>query len=606
MPGRPAANAARPAASRGTTHLPTPSWTSILSRLGRRAALPLALYLIAAALLTVQIGNHPGFSYNWEDYTAWRVFTTWRGPTASPRAVFALTDGLMTDSGQGPLVGLPVWLGFALGGVGLTPLRLPVALVASTAVPLLWLVGRRLAGPWVEALAAVLLALSPVYLLYGRTATLVGISLVPALLTVYALLRVLTGSLPRSRLAWLIVLQVCLVTGAYSYAPVRLLWPLSVALLAIATWRRPASRRSLLAALLLTASTLPVALALIDAATAPTPDPWGAVAHYFDARGEQILALRDTPGAYWYFLRPTAAEAAAGELQGSPSQLAYRLVAQNSGHLARLLLDRETLPTLTDHWNAHGRLYPALLVPFFAHGLAATIWGALARRRMEDLTLLFLTGGLTLPLLLTSRVHVGRLLPALPFLFLIVATGWSLPVRWLAAQLTRRDDSRRTVWARLTPLALTAILLLAVSQSTWADYRHPPPPSPEKLIADDLVALSDAAPARGGVALVVDPALGPEIESVETAALRLTLDDRYRFVDLAHPPPTSLISPSDRRPPLYTGGPLNHLSLAGLPNACDTLYLVAPTVAARFLAALGPSAAPTGCPAPLRYRVLPR
>ncbi len=105
--------------------------------------MPIGLYALAALLLTVRIGEHPGFAYNWESYTAWRYFTFWEGPDRTVADVLALTDGLMTDSGQGPLVGLPVWVGFALGGVGLAAMRLPVALLAAGAVPLLWLVGRR-------------------------------------------------------------------------------------------------------------------------------------------------------------------------------------------------------------------------------------------------------------------------------------------------------------------------------------------------------------------------------------------------------------------------------------------------------------------------------
>jgi uncharacterized membrane protein len=106
-------------------------------------------------------------------------------------------------------------------------LRLPVVLLAALAVPLLYVLGRKFFGRLpvgtllseaMSVLAALLLALSPVYLLYSRTATAVGVSLVPALLTILALLWVLE----RPDLWWRIgALLGTLVLGAYGYAPIR-------------------------------------------------------------------------------------------------------------------------------------------------------------------------------------------------------------------------------------------------------------------------------------------------------------------------------------------------------------------------------------------------
>ena len=582
-------------------------WAWVTARVGGRVAVPLALYAVAVALLTVRLGEHPGFAYNWESYTAWRFFTYWEGAGRSLAGVFALNDGLMTDSGQGPLVGLPVWIGFEAAGVGLTAMRLPVALVAAAAVPLLWLVGRRPAGPGVAALAALLLALSPVYLLYARTATLVGISLVPALLTVHALLRVLTAARGWIRAVWLVGLQVALVAGAYAYAPVRLLWPLSVALLAVEAWSRPERRRWLLVALVVTAGALPAALAGIERATAADPDPRGAILRYFDARGEQVLALREAPEGYRDYLRLTPEEEASGEVRGSPEELAWRLVRQNAGDLARLLLDRGTRPALTDHWNAQGRLWPGMLVPFFGLGLAGALWRAIGRSRTEDRVLLGVLGGLTLPLLLTSRVHVGRLVPALPFLLLVAAGGGALAAGAVVVGVKRL----RRGWAaggaappRLLAYPLAAALLVVVGWFTWQDYREPPPRAREERWAAVLEAGAEAARARGGAALVADPALGPQIEAIHAAAYRLALDGEYRFVDL-NVDPAAARSSDDGRPPLYVGGLLDRLDDARLPNVCGNLYFVAPEAEEAFVDVLGPTGVPVGCEAPVRYEVLP-
>ena len=151
------------------------------------------MYLLAvvALLSPWPFSAHPPWAYNWEGYTVWRWSTFWEAPSGPALEIWAPTDGLMTDSGQGPLVGLPVALGIAVGGLNVEAMRVPVSLLAAAAVPLLWLLGRRVVGTGPATLAALLLATSPVFLFYGRTATLVGVSLVPLLLMTLVLVQVL-------------------------------------------------------------------------------------------------------------------------------------------------------------------------------------------------------------------------------------------------------------------------------------------------------------------------------------------------------------------------------------------------------------------------------
>ncbi len=199
-----------------------------------------ALYLIAVAalLLPWPFGTHPTWAYNWEGYTAWRWETYWAAPAGPVVEIWAPTDGLMTDSGQGPLVGLPVAIGTAVAGVELHAMRLPVSLLAALSVPVLWLLGRRLCGAGPATLATLLLATSPVFLLYGRTATLVGVSLLPLLLSALALVRVLdAGKDDGWRWRREGLMAGSLLLGIYAYAPVRLLWPLAVGLLTLAAVR---------------------------------------------------------------------------------------------------------------------------------------------------------------------------------------------------------------------------------------------------------------------------------------------------------------------------------------------------------------------------------
>ncbi|MCC7022500.1 MAG: glycosyltransferase family 39 protein, partial [Thermomicrobiales bacterium] len=276
----------------GWRSLPFPdprAWTPAIATAGRRAGLLpalLALYLLAAAalLLPWPFGAHPAWAYNWEGYTAWRWMTAWEHSSPHLARIFAPTDGLMTDSGQGPLVGLPVTLGVWLGAFGIGAMRIPVALLAAASIPVFWLLGRRVAGVGPATCAALLLAVSPVFLFYGRTATLVGASLLPLFLTALALARVLDPSI-RDGWRWRRegTLAAALLLGIYAYAPVRLLWPLAVGALLLGGLRDPARRGPLWRAALLCALIVPAALMALEQATAPEPDPAAAAAGYFHA-----------------------------------------------------------------------------------------------------------------------------------------------------------------------------------------------------------------------------------------------------------------------------------------------------------------------------------
>src|SRR5215213_9934636 len=229
----------------------------------------------------------------------------------------------MTDSGQGPLVGLPVAIGIALAGVGLEAMRIPVALLAALSVPVVWLLGRRVIGPGPATLAALLLATSPVFLLYGRTATLVGASLPPLLLSALALVRVLdAGTDDGWRWRREGLLAGSLVLGIYAYAPVRLLWPLAVGLLILAAIRNRARRGVLLRVALLCVLAVPAATMVLEALIAPEPDPLGAAMSYFHARGEQLVAMGGDSAAASEYLRTSSPVASGWDA-------AARLAGQN-------------------------------------------------------------------------------------------------------------------------------------------------------------------------------------------------------------------------------------------------------------------------------------
>lgn len=516
------------------------------------------LYILGAAILLSPLGNHPPFSYNWEQYTAWHVFSSWYDGFR-PAEVFAVTDGLMTDSGQGPLVGLPAWLGFRLLGPDIETMRMPVMLVAALAAPLLWLVGRRLVGRRAAGLAALMLAVSPVWLLYGRTATQVGISLVPMLLTVWVLLDVLDDG-PRWWRA-VALLQIALVAGIYAYAPIRFLWPIALALLTLRAVRGDARRRYAIA-LGVTSCVLPLALVLLGQATAPDAAVTDSLVAYYNARGEQLVGLHYQPEHYGQFIDVPGDDSAGA----SETELAARLVRRNSAVLGRLLLDHDTGPTLTNFDNPSGqpigRLYPGLLFPFLVAGLIAAGRSALETRRREDIMLLVLVTGFTLPILLTSRVHVGRLIFALPFLLLLVARG-----AVIVAVLTRKwlPHARRGVAPR-GRFVFAGLSILLVGTVAWSAVREERVVAPEPRVVRMASVMTDEAPevaARGGAVFVTADA--PVFEEIHLAEVRLYLGDTYDFVDVRDPMSHPATGEDALRPPLYYG----QVPTAGVPAGMD-------------------------------------
>lgn len=546
-------------------------------------AWPVGLYALTVLLLLWQLGDHPGYIYNWEQYTARDLLAFWAHPSLD---IFRPTDGLMTDSGTSPFIVLPVWLAFKIGGVGLTALRAPIALLAGLAVPLLWFVGRRLAGTPDATLAALFMALTPSYLLYARTATLVGLSVTFALATTLVLCRVLQ----RPGSWWALVgLQVLLCLNTYGYAPLRFLWPLSLALLGWELLWRRREWRWFAPALLVTALVLPTLVFATSSASRSvplvSPTPLKALQRYYNAGGEQIETLNRRVDNYEPFLRNMPGRSDNGTYQASKAELARQLIAQNTGDFANLLFDRGTTSALPDYWKPRGRLYTILLVPFFLLGLARV--ASRSWRHLPDRILLALFLGFGLPMLLTSLVHIGRLVFFLAFLLLLCAIGVTLAASWLARGLTalaRRAgtaDSATTI-DRAALIALSALLVFGVARSAWRDYHEPALPRKEARIVAQLADLVPIVSARGGsLVVVIDNGLSREIEELAMGEYQVQLYDRYHFVDLVAS--QGPLAPATDRPTLYYGNPFANLDrLLALPNACQNVYYVNPPLAEQF------------------------
>lgn len=560
----------------------------------------LALYIMAAlALLAPHLfGTHPDWAYNWEGYTAWRWVTFWGAPAGPTWDILAPTDGLMTDSGQGPLVGLPISLGIALAGFTLEAMRLPVALVAALAPPLLWLCGRRMVGQGPSALAALLLAISPAFLFYGRTATLVGVSLAPLLLTTLALVNVLDAPQNESRNGPRgVFLAGSLLLGIFAYAPVRLLWPIVLAVLVLAALLNSRRRRFLAMTALGCLIAVPAGMMALEQLAAPEPDPVAAALGYFHARGEQLVAMGEDVAATGQYVRDFGRSSEPASADGWAA--ARQLVIQNGTDLGRLLLDRDTLSIGNDYWNERGRFWPWFLFPCALIGMLSVVSRArsLGSDTLLRLLPLLLVIGMALPLLLTSRVHVGRLLPVLPFALLLAASGLWACGRWLTESAPRPEMGG--FWATsMAPLLLASGLLLTMMASSRAELALPMTITREARTVANLTAWADQLRERGGGVLIEDPGLGDEIEQVHAATYRLALSGTIGFADLT--------AGDGRREPdglpvLYWRDALGALASGEIANPCHRLWFVTPESIDEFFTIW----ASTGCVGPPDSVLLP-
>jgi 4-amino-4-deoxy-L-arabinose transferase-like glycosyltransferase len=554
------------------------------------------LYLLAVLILLFKLGSFPEVAFNWEESTANGLFEF----MAAPRlAHFASREGLMTDSGYSPLIVGPVSLSWWLGGISLLGLRLPIALLAAGAVPLCWRFSRRVVGDGPAIFAALLMAISPVFVLYGRTGTLVGLSLVPALLTAMLLLRVLNRPTPL-RVG---LLQVALISLGWAYGPIRFLWPIALAALTSEFLLRRGLRQRFAAALLITIVMLPLYLwgvavwQIHDRADQKPVTAVAALRGYYNGRGEQVVA---GDNALSHFAEIKA------------------VVEKNATDSLYLLLDIDTKPAFADFWNPHGRLQPRLLVPFCLLGLGWTLWRA--RREQNARLLLLLFAGFWVPLLLTSNVHIGRLIYVVPLLALFTASGAEAlargVVRLCKAALTAFDCP--ALAGRGLALGLRCVgavcLLMAAGLLGWQDTTREVPyvnmargvgilqsSAPQlaatKSTAVVIISLSD----RYGEGNTAITPLDPYTEMFAMDGYRLRLDRDYRFVNLAKtdgliPPPDA----GDLRPVLlYGGNPASALNLGGL---CSAVYYTPPELAP----ALGLRTAALACPTPPTVMPLPR
>ena len=339
-----------------------------------------------------------------------------------------------------------------------------------------WIFGRRLYFDAVGITAALLVMTSQVFLLYGRTGTVVGMSIGPALIG-YLLLWMCVRENDRRWLGWLLLFQVVLILNSYVYSPIRFLWPIAVVLFAVEFVLRGGQRSRFLVSWIVTLAVLPLALSVLR--PGPIASPVAAVEAYYNGRGEQIFRMTGTQSGVSPFLRDLTPEQQEQIAEESTDQQIRRLVRQNANDLVDLLIDRNTRPAVTDFWNPHGRLYPRVMVPFFLVGMLSLLILFLFDPRARLMLALF--WGYSLPLLLTTQVHIGRLVFIVPLLAIICALPIGLIVRWLAA---RQPVQFRPAFHRWGAVAIGLLIAVIGAAPSMADWETPFPMQRMPLVAD--------------------------------------------------------------------------------------------------------------------------
>ena len=270
-------------------------------------------------------------------------------------------------------------------------IRLPTAVVAVIDVVLMFLVARRIfRRPWLATLAAVLLALTPGHLIYGRMAVDVLYPL-PFLL---GWMLCLLAYLDRGRLPALFAATLLLGLGVYAYIAFLVMAPIYMVLTALLIWQRRSVRAYLTAA---AGFILPLTLLVNWYVRHPHQysDLIGAY-HLYDPRLSPLQGGKDLSsyfslsvrsGVYWDFFNPSFLF-----FSGDSSVM-------NSTRLAGVFL-----------WP----------VAFF---LIAGIHRAVVRRSPLEIALL--AGLFTSPLaaVLLAEVALRRALVMLPFAILLATSG---------------------------------------------------------------------------------------------------------------------------------------------------------------------------------------
>jgi len=471
---------------------------------------------VAAAMILVRLGSYSGSLMTWEPETidgfrrALRNHTPW-WTFAGQRLGWGY--GLLSTSWDSLLYGSAAYMLLSTVAVSAVSLRLPAAVFALAALPVLYLVGRRAGGRVVGLLTVVVAALQPTLILYGRYGVDVSATFLAVTLAILACTVIADGKSVRPWFGLLAAAAVALAT--FGYSPGRLvalmLTVLTVALVVLGPARR--ERRRIVALSIFLACLLGLAALQYSL---------GSLGRFVDVRGEQILTLSTS-----FQSRFSGGRAAANDTIGR-AELARSMLKttlpEAAAVVGRPFSSSPTSNTVVHQDPPLAPFFFAPLLPFLGWGLVTSI-----RRWKEGCHALLLATALsaTLPILLTTRADA----PRMSLLTIPIAVWIALGLRDAAAAARNCGLDRRLVSA-----AGLALVVLAVLRDVSLLY-----PAPDALAAARATVTRQIRVERGRVVLGVSRGslLAGELALAEMAGRPVAEPARLRFV------PASLLRYSD-------------------------------------------------------------
>lgn len=366
----------------------------------------LLLFSVVGFLLFIKLNSYPATLYNWENYTVWNIFQLkFNEPNVSLKTYAQTSDGLMTESGFSPIIGLPLYWITTFFSYTLANLRVWTALLTLIGALIFYLFISHLFGKKIGTLATVLLCSSQAFLLYGRTATNVGPTLLAEMLTIVVIYYCLRH--PSSlRLATCAFVAICM--NYYFYAPIRFFTPmlffciirfLTVYFLGFIQKQSTKQKHRKIDPHIITWTVIAISVTSIFVARTN-------ILKYYNGREEQLLTS--------IFKQPLS------------TNLLHELILKtyiNSQDFIQLLFSFNSRPVVIDFGNHFGQMINRSLVPFFILGLIYSFY-KLRNESSNKFTLIlswFLIS--SLPILFTSNVHIGRLFLSLAPMYVLVAIG---------------------------------------------------------------------------------------------------------------------------------------------------------------------------------------
>lgn len=414
------------------------------------------IIIIISVLLFVKLNTYPKTLYNWENYSLASILQyQFNDKTATLQKYLGATDGLMTDSGDTLATGLPVYLITSHFGYDLGWMRIWSASLTFLGIISFFLLIAKVFSYQISILATFFFGTSQAFLLYGRTATNVGPTLLLEMLSVYTIYHLLKDN--RS-LKLLITSIILILINYYFYAPIRFFTPLLLLLIGRLIWLKYSSlvtKHQLLSltkrkSRLLTAGLLGI-FGLVVAYHLKAE-----ISNYYYARGEHLFAnISYQP------------------LNQIVDQKMILTIIENAWFYLKMLFSLDSRPVIVDFGNYYGQMINRFLVPFFIIGFTSTVIKVIKKNFKFSLLLgwFLLTG---LPIIFTSNVHIGRLFLNLAPMYVMIAVGLKQTIDILNAY---KNDIKllKIFWLKSTPLILVAILSLGISLIELKNYFFIPP-----------------------------------------------------------------------------------------------------------------------------------